>query len=528
MPPRFFITRFVFGVCLVVPVVVLGWETVGRGQPVKPPAAAKEPEEKRTKLYFGTVACMECHKAGTLVTNPLCNCKEAVIWDKDDKHKLAYQVLTGDRAKEMAKKMGRQEKWTEDKNCLSCHSVYIDDPKLKEKSEEVNEGFRAEDGVSCVSCHGPYVDWYEAHSSKLKRVDWRKKTRLEKETDFGMKDLWTPRKRAALCLSCHVGSSVDSQNKEAYKVVTHEMYAAGHPPLPSVELTTLCNSMPPHWQPLATKNDVAKRVLQFNKAEQEQAHLVVEGGVTAFQESMRLLKDQAAKAVAKGEDDHSAGPLDLAQYDCYACHHDLKTPSWRQQRGYRGKPGRVPMKPWPAALVRLGIRQASGTDANAFDKRLAEFESRLKKLSEGFDARQYGNPKEIADAAGSLVVWCERLLEEIESPPNPDKTTYTRAASWHLLRELCASPKNVDYESARQIAWAFKVIYEELHPEKTGLIFEVLKQIDAELNLTLPAGQEKEILKELKSTLEKMSAYQPDPFAKRLAELKKLLEAEKP
>ena len=125
------------------------------------------------------------------------------------------------------------------------------------------------------------------------------------------------------------------------------------------------------------------------------------------------------------------------------------------------------------------------------------------------------------------MVWFERLLEEIESPPNPDKSTYTREASWRLLRELCASPKNVDYESARQIAWAFKVIHEELHPEKTGLIFEALNQIDAELNLTLPSGQEKEILKELKSTLEKMSAYQPDPFAKRLAELKKLLEAEK-
>ncbi len=30
--------------------------------------------------------------------------------------------------------------------------------------------------------------------------------------------------------------------------MTHEMYAAGHPPLPSVELQTFCEEMPQHWQ----------------------------------------------------------------------------------------------------------------------------------------------------------------------------------------------------------------------------------------------------------------------------------------
>ena len=42
-----------------------------------------------------------------------------------------------------------------------------------------------------------------------------------------------PVRRTELCLSCHLGST--SENK----MVTHAMYAAGHPPLPGFEMETL-------------------------------------------------------------------------------------------------------------------------------------------------------------------------------------------------------------------------------------------------------------------------------------------------
>jgi hypothetical protein len=282
--------------------------------------------------------------------------------------------------------------------------------------------------------------------------------------------------------------------------------------------------MPRHWELLRKKDKVVRDRLQFADGTMEQTELVVMGGVATFRNSMELLKTQALQAT------NGNTSLDLAQFDCYACHHDLKTPSWRQQRGYKGKPGRVPMRPWPAALVRLGIRQAAGADEKSHERRSGEFEARLKKLSDAFDSQPYGNTEQIAKAATALVDWCDALLKEIASPPDATKTTYTREAAVRSLRELCASPKTVDFESARQIAWAFRVIYKELHPDldETGPVFDVLKQIDADLNLTLPAGQKYEILKELDKTTARMSTYEPDRFAKHLTELKKLLDAEKP
>ena len=62
-----------------------------------------------------------------------------------------------------------------------------------------------------------------------------------------MTDLWDPIVRVRTCVSCHVG------NVEQGKVLTHAMYAAGHPPLPGIEASTFAAAMPNHWKPLSQK-----------------------------------------------------------------------------------------------------------------------------------------------------------------------------------------------------------------------------------------------------------------------------------
>ena len=62
-----------------------------------------------------------------------------------------------------------------------------------------------------------------------------------------MTDLWDPVRRAETCASCHVG------NHDEGKVVTHAMYAAGHPPLPGFETATFGDLEPRHWQYLSEK-----------------------------------------------------------------------------------------------------------------------------------------------------------------------------------------------------------------------------------------------------------------------------------
>ena len=65
-----------------------------------------------------------------------------------------------------------------------------------------------------------------------------------------MTDLWDPVKRATKCASCHIG------NPGEQKVVTHAMYAAGHPPLPGLETATFSDAMPRHWEYLREKKNI--------------------------------------------------------------------------------------------------------------------------------------------------------------------------------------------------------------------------------------------------------------------------------
>src|SRR5262249_48859728 len=150
------------------------------------------------------------------------------------------------------------------------------------------------------------------------REKFRVLSRKEKEAQHGMTDLWDPIRRSKLCASCHVG------NASQGKFVTHDMYAAGHPPLPGFEIASFSNQMPRHWQYLAEKPESVQKILGYDGKEQEQAKLVLVGAAVSLAESMRLVAMQAKE--------EKAG-LDWANFDCASCHHDLKSPSWRQARG---------------------------------------------------------------------------------------------------------------------------------------------------------------------------------------------------
>jgi len=81
-----------------------------------------------------------------------------------------------------------------------------------------------------------------ADRTLLKAENVADQERKEKAEQFGMQNLRDPVTRAAVCSSCHVGSPSEG------KVVTHAMYAAGHPPLTGFELNGLSERMPPHWR----------------------------------------------------------------------------------------------------------------------------------------------------------------------------------------------------------------------------------------------------------------------------------------
>lgn len=464
-------------------VSVVGPLAFGRGQQPNPPA------EKLKKLYYGISDCRECHlkgREGAL----LCNCKEQQIWEDEDKHREAYNVLSRDRAKEMGRLLGYDP--AKKKECIVCHGVYVSND-----AEKDDKSFKLEDGVSCVACHGPYDNWYDPHSSPRRRDFWRNLSRTDKETQYGMTDLWDPVKRARMCATCHIGSS------EEEKVVTHEMYAAGHPPLPSFEVATYSKQMPKHWQYLREKDPKVQKLLRYDSSRLEETELVLLGGLASFRESMNLLSGEAAKK----------GSLDLAQFDCASCHHELKRPSSRQRDGYPGIPGRPHMQTWPLGLVHVGIRHVAGNEDEA--KTLAkELHDALAKLHRAYDEQPFGNAPEVATAAKELVVWSDAYRARLAKAP------YDKAAALRILHELAKQPAP-DFETARQLAWAFETVYADYVRlgEANAEVMSGIKKLREELSLKLPSGKEGNLLKWLPIWLKHGAAYEPEPFQNAFAEL---------
>jgi hypothetical protein len=480
-----------------------------RGNPPNFVAQEKNPLMP-TKMYYGVLACSNggCHNNPA---NPnqkdilLCEYDEVRIWSSQDKHKDANKVLKNERGQQMAKLLGIKGDIAKEPSCVSCHGVLVEDEKRIHKAS-----FSLDEGVSCGACHGMAKEWVARHADFLERETWRGLSRKVKEEHFGMKDLWDPEKRATLCASCHIGNSAEG------KVVTHTMYAAGHPPLPGIEMATFSDAMPRHWKYLSEKSPPVQKLLGYDpaKGDLEKTQLVVIAALVSLRESMNLLAAQAAANPPPLEKGGQGGVdqtwPELAQFDCYACHHDLKSKSWRQKRGFAGKPGRPDMRAWPTALVPLGIVQAAKGDAEKEKKLTKEMHDKMKELTAAFNAQPFGEPKLVAQAARQFSQWADGLVQELRS------SRFDRPAAQKLLVGLGDESRSrlLDFDSARQLTWAFRSIQHELDPKYAANTdtAKLLKELDDQLKLDLPKGQV-EITKDyLKDALEKLNNYEPEQF----------------
>ncbi|HEV3136610.1 MAG TPA: multiheme c-type cytochrome, partial [Pirellulales bacterium] len=451
-------------------------------------------------LYFGTLVCQRCHaEPSDRVQEPIsiCRCNELTIWQQQDKHKDAYQALLGPRASRMGKLLDNRTSVSEQKDCLVCHSASLSEQSLADDS------FHLEEGVSCAICHGPHEQWVEAHAPPFakQREAWRRLTGKEKQAQFGLTDLRDPATRAALCTSCHIG------NRAEGKVITHEMYAAGHPPLPGIEVAAFSDEMPRHWQYVKEKSRAVQETFKFVPSRFEESQVVLVGGMATFRETMRLLAEQAAN-------DDRKWPQ-LAQFDCYACHHELESPSWRQHRAANGKPG-LPRSPnWPAVLVRLALCHLGQSDQ--------VFNARLKELDEAFDVQPFGKREQISIAALHLVEWTDRPLGALAA------ATVDDAAARKLLRFLANASQvsALDYDSARQIAWAFRTLAKECF----GASNEPWQRATAEaesLSSSLSVRPGRSTLDPLGEALKKRNDFDPKRFREDLSGLSRLLDESLP
>ncbi len=447
-----------------------------------------------TPLYYPVSACSNpgCHggsppKKWLKDKDLLCRCDEAVEWEKTDKHADAYKGLTGARGKQMARILGYDV--TKAKACLVCHAVWFEDPQVRKDSETV--GWDIKEGVNCVACHGAYSEWIGAHSLQINAVKFRPLSPEVKWEKYGQKNLRDPLLRAELCSSCHVGNAAEG------KFVTHEMYAAGHPIMPGFELATFSNEMPRHWENLRDKKPAVAAELGLRKGELEETQLTLVGAAISLRDAMNLI-------AADGRDNPG---LDLAHFDCMACHHDLKSPSWRQVRGYgKGKPGRVPMRPWSAELVRLAIKALP--DGGAAEAK--RFEELLGAVNAAFDAQPFGNAKSAAKAARALAAFAEGLAGRLNRPAK-----FTAKEARELLAAYPATMQTgrlLDHDQARQAAWGFEVIHNELIKTKgmpkDDKAAAALEGLGKALRLRLP-DRKRTLEAEYPDALRRMNDFDP-------------------
>jgi hypothetical protein len=461
------------------------------------PAAVPDAEKKWDSE--GVASCAGCHEKPTAIyertgVTKFVKLDESHIWFTQDKHSKAVELIDPEKnplAKQMCEKLQIAD-IHQAKECLSCHANW----QYDERSDMWAQRPKFHQfGVSCESCHGAASGWLKPHTEP----DWRKLTPQAKE-DLGFVEVRNPEARAKQCLSCHIGDA--SQGK----FVTHEMYAAGHPPLPGVELETFAGEMPPHWRHIHEKPDFDFRgdFIRANPSatagrELYKSRSALISSVVAMQMSLDLVGAQVEEAKSLP---------DFATFDCYGCHHDLKSPSWRQTQQVVGAPGRPRPAVWPTTLVEAAISfaHAEEGDSAAATQR---WQSALAKYQQAFTAQPFGHAAKLADARKSLSNELTTLLADLQKSPAD------RAAVERAFAKLSVPVKGqfLDFDAARQTAWALRILAQDLQRP-------LPEDFAADLHLTLPATQANSIADDLPKRLKALSEYDPEAFRRALEGLK--------
>jgi hypothetical protein len=346
-------------------------------------------------LGSGSCASMGCHNANGLKGEPR---SEYTTWVSHDPHARAYEVLYHPRSRAIMERLypGKQAKAYEDVLCLRCH-VHTDYPSTRDEEQRLHSPrFAREDGVGCESCHGPAGRWLSEH--------YRSRYSSEEKLAMGMWDTWSPAGRVRTCTPCHVGS--------AGADVNHDLIAAGHPRL-AFDFSAYQALLPHHWQD--EKDRVPGKSARARADWDTVAWLVGEALTT--EAALKLLEARAASSIWP----------EFAEYNCYACHHQLQGKSWRQDRDLAraGKAGRPPgslaWNDWYTDPLPYQLHPGK-TDADGVPEALAT----LRKLMEQRSPDGKAAPAAVKKAVAALDRWAATA----------EKHKYAAADVGGLLKEL--------------------------------------------------------------------------------------------
>jgi hypothetical protein len=372
----------------------------------------------------GRASCSgrNCH--GSLEPGPTgVRQSEFTTWITHDKHARAFDVLSEERGRQIAKNLGIADA-SRDERCLACHTT----PALAGTVPEELVALRS-DGVSCEACHGAAKGaeaWLTAHTLAA----WKEPkgaARVEAFHKHGMTPLFDLEVQAKTCAGCHVGAPADPAQAIPARNLTHDLMAAGHPRL-TFELSAFRDNMPPHWRP----------DLHAGTPGYEAAVWAV-GQAACAQASVDLTADRAKQA----KDGKGPWP-EFAESSCFACHANLNSPSWRRNPDYYSgrKPGAIPYDRWYYALLPVLDGVAPGKAA-AVDKAVQALANEMNK--------PYPDPAKVLELTGPASKDLGALAAALKSVDyNP---AAVKALAEGLSRQA-ATFKALDWDEATQSALA--------------------------------------------------------------------------
>jgi hypothetical protein len=200
---------------------------------------------------------------------------------------------------------------------------------------------------------------------------------VEQKATLGFVPLETPVDRARSCLPCHVGSSVDDQIHGLVDV-NHDLIAAGHPRL-NFEFASYYSQYPKHW------GDVKERLHDPS----HEARAWVLGQLATAEAALQLLRARAEKSeqlIVEGMPQplngsalsvsHSGPWPEFAEYNCYACHHNLRGGVAIEVGLASAVPGELPWGDWYTPMIDVIASEMPPSDRN-WSKLIASVEAEM-------------------------------------------------------------------------------------------------------------------------------------------------------
>lgn len=289
-------------------------------------------------------------------------------------------------------------------NCLTCHAGILVESKKnplepsalelgRPWSEFVADRSAISSGsIGCEACHGRGNKYVFEHIAP----DWityDPRAKMGK----GFADLENSAIAAKVCLSCHLGDSSES------KVVTHEMYAAGHPPLPPFDLAKfLDETCKKHWMELNAKSDKWTKApssqndprVEYLRKHFNEAGAIAPGDLDAqiqghFRKVQQSRVGQVMASLMSQDLMHYNAQNkqlygDYGVYDCVGCHQTL----YKQVRGATGLEGRVPGRPMGLMWTRTAL-------SNLSHPSLARINAFQQRLDQDLNKTPFGSPLDI-------------------------------------------------------------------------------------------------------------------------------------